>query len=106
MKNIIIPKEFMGVPVSEETMREVLESTTPKSRQKRAVSSKNVSQQVPRPSTDIDDLAHYVLVPAKTHGKYSYQDILVPMKRLYLNNQVETLKFIGQRESDILGLGE
>ncbi len=84
MKKIKIPKEFMGVPVTEETMKEVLENSEDK-RKKESKGLKN-KQDMQKPSLDLDDLSQYVLVEGK---KYYYPDILVPLKRLPYTPEVE-----------------
>ena len=41
------------------------------------------------PSTDINDLENYIILNGKTHGSYSYPDLLVAMHRLSYDADVE-----------------
>ena len=76
-----IPKTFMGKPVAG-AMKRVLEGNT---------SPQN--NPVPVPSfhiiTNISNLEDYIFLQGKTHGTYSYPDLLVSKYRLGMSPEVE-----------------
>ncbi len=74
MKNIIIPGKFMGVPVSEETMKEVLQGNVPKP----TVAQPQANEITPA-SNNIAGKDRYVILPSQKHGNHEYPDLLVAM---------------------------
>ncbi len=84
MKEIIIPKEFMGIPVSEETMKEVLGGSI-----KEAKTSFKKTKAEPNASGNVNDPDQWMLLEGRQHDNYSYNDLLVSMHRLGYNSEVE-----------------
>ena len=78
-----IPSEFMGV-TSEEALK-LAESN--KTLQNPIVVPQAV---IPIPATNLRDPSAYIILEGKTHGNYSYPDLLVGMHRLGLDTDVQS----------------
>ena len=77
---IIIPTEFMGVPVSQETMDKVLANAEVK---------KERTRNVTPASANVGDKSEYIILEGRQHGSYSYDDLIVCMHRLGFGPDVE-----------------
>src|SRR3989344_2629032 len=98
-RKIQAPETWMGEPVSGAIDRVFEKSPAP---QKQPVAQRS-PMKTPSPARNINDPQNYLILEGRSHGKYSYPDLLVSTERIHQNKDMaQTWESLRKEDSFML----